>query len=205
MHRAPEEKIGYLLKRLMHVFRHVLEVRLRRNASMSFAHLVTLDQIHEEPGVAGAQLARRLLVTAQTMTELLKRLERDGCIERRPDPNNRRADRWFIRPDGVARLQLGRAAGGPVMTQMLALLSPREVVEFRGFLERCVEGLERENRREALPVSGCEATDSPTPRTAAGSAVRTRATTRVRAPKAVATQRVRRTARRTPGATAPRR
>jgi DNA-binding MarR family transcriptional regulator len=151
MQRAPEEEIGYLLKRLMHVFRHVLELRLRRGAAMSFAHLVTLDQINEEPGVAGAQLARRLLVTAQTMTELLKRLEREGSIERRPDPNNRRADRWYLLPAGAERLVAGRSAGGPVMTQMLSLLSVGEVVELRGYLERCVEGLERENRREALP------------------------------------------------------
>jgi DNA-binding MarR family transcriptional regulator len=149
MQRAPEEEIGYLLKRLMHVFRHLLELRLRRNAAMSFAHLVTLDQINEEPGVAGAQLARRLLVTAQTMTELLKRLESEGSIERRPDPNNRRADRWYIQPLGQQRLASGRGAGAPVMTQMLSLLSAGEVGELRGFLERCVEGLERENRREA--------------------------------------------------------
>jgi len=151
MHRAPEEEIGYLLKRLMHVFRHVLELRLRRSAEISFAHLVTLDQIQAEPGVAGAQLARRLLVTAQTMTELLKRLERESSIERRPDPNNRRADRWYILPDGLERLRSGRQAGGPVMTQMLSLLSAQEVSELRGYLERCIEGLERENRREDLP------------------------------------------------------
>jgi len=151
MHRAPEEEIGYLLKRLMHVFRHVLELRLRRSAEISFAHLVTLDQIQAEPGIAGAQLARRLLVTAQTMTELLKRLEREGSIERRPDPNNRRADRWYIVPAGLARLASGRQAGAPAMTQMLSLLSAPEVSELRGYLERCVEGLERENRREALP------------------------------------------------------
>ena len=78
MHRAPEEQIGFLLKRLMHVFRHAIEVRLRRGANLSFAHLVTLDQISEEPGIVGAQLARNLLVTAQTMTDLLKRLEREG-------------------------------------------------------------------------------------------------------------------------------
>ena len=29
MSRAPEEEIGYLLKRLMHLFRHELEQRLR--------------------------------------------------------------------------------------------------------------------------------------------------------------------------------
>jgi len=202
MHRAPEEKIGYLLKRLMHVFRHVLEVRLRRSASMSFAHLVTLDQIHEEPGVAGAQLARRLLVTAQTMTELLKRLERDGCIERRPDPNNRRADRWFIRSDGIARLQLGRVAGGPVMTQMLSLLSPREVVEFRGYLERCVEGLERESRREALPAAPSESLDGVAPRPAARPRSAAKARTKA---KITTAPRVRRTVRRVAGVTAPRR
>jgi DNA-binding MarR family transcriptional regulator len=151
MHRAPEEEIGYLLKRLMHVFRHGLELRLRRNADISFAHLVTLDQIQLEPGVAGAQLARNLLVTAQTMTELLKRLEQDGSIERREDPNNRRADRWYILPAGLERLATGRQAGSPVMTQMLSLLGPQDIVELRGYLERCVEGLERENRREGLP------------------------------------------------------
>jgi DNA-binding MarR family transcriptional regulator len=155
MHRAPEEQIGFLLKRLMHVFRHVLESRLRRGANLSFAHLVTLDQINEEPGIVGAQLARRLLVTAQTMTDLLKRLEREGSIERRSDPNNRRADRWYVRDEGQARLRAARAAAGPVMTQMLSLLNAEEVGELRGFLERCVEGLERENRREAaIPVPG---------------------------------------------------
>ncbi len=151
MPHAPEEEIGYLLKRLMHVFRHVLELRLKRSADMSFAHLVTLDQIHAEPGIAGAQLARRLLVTAQTMTDLLKRLEREGSIERRSDPNNRRADRWFLLPAGSERLAAGRRAGSPAMTQMLSLLSGQEVGELKGYLERCVEGLERENRREALP------------------------------------------------------
>lgn len=151
MHRAPEEQIGFLLKRLMHVFRHALEARLRRSASLSFAHLVTLDQISEEPGIVGAQLARNLLVTAQTMTDLLKRLEREGSVERRPDPNNRRADRWYIREEGLARLRAARAVGGPVMSQMLSLLSSAEVAELQGYLERCIQGLEADGRREAPP------------------------------------------------------
>lgn len=141
---TPEEQIGYLLKRLMHQFRHQVEERLRRGGEMSLAHLVTLDQLQQEPGIAGARLARRLLVTAQTMTGLLRRLEQEGAIERRPDPHNRRADRWYLTPAGLARLNAARSAGAPVMTKMLALLEPREVSELRGYLERCVEGLEAE-------------------------------------------------------------
>ncbi len=140
--RTPEEQVGYLLKRLMHQFRHQVEERLRRGCDMSLAHLVTLDQLQQEPGIAGARLARRLLVTAQTMTGLLRRLEQEGAIERRPDPHNRRADRWYLLPAGGARLAAARSAGAPVMTNMLGLLDAREITELRGYLERCVEGLE---------------------------------------------------------------
>lgn len=147
--RSPEEQIGYLLKRLMHQFRHHVDERLRRSSDVSFAHLVTLDQLQQEPGIAGARLARRLLVTAQTMTGLLRRLEEEGAIERRPDPHNRRADRWYLLPVGLERLNAARSAGAPVMTQMLSLLTEKEVTELRGYLERCVEGLETAGHRDA--------------------------------------------------------
>lgn len=134
----------------MHQFRHQVDERLRRSSDVSFAHLVTLDQLQQEPGIAGAQLARRLLVTAQTMTGLLQRLEQEGSVERRPDPHNRRADRWYLLPAGLERLNAARSAGAPVMTQMLSRLSAPEVAELRGYLERCVEGLEAEPRRDNM-------------------------------------------------------
>lgn len=151
--RSPDEQIGYLLKRLMHQFRHQVEERLRRSTDVSFAHLVVLDQLEQEPGIPGARLAKRLLVTAQTMTGLLRRLETEGAIERRPDPHNRRADRWYLLPVGRERLYSARSAGGPVMTQMLSQLSPQEVSELRGYLERCVAGLESAEQAQASGVA----------------------------------------------------
>src|SRR5690606_18852066 len=122
--RSPEEQIGYLLKRLMHQFRHQVEERLRRECDMSLAHLVTLDQLQQEPGVAGARLARRLLVTAQTMTGLLRRLEEEGAIERRPDPHNRPADRGYLTTAGRPPLGSARAARAPATTKMASPLPP---------------------------------------------------------------------------------
>jgi DNA-binding MarR family transcriptional regulator len=87
------------------------------------------------------------------MTGLLRRLEREGAIERRPDPLNRRADRWYLLPDGVARLDAARSAGSPVMTQMLSLLRPQEVEELRTYLERCVDGLESGAQRDQAEAS----------------------------------------------------
>jgi DNA-binding MarR family transcriptional regulator len=130
---------------------------LRRSTDVSFAHLVVLDQLEQEPGIPGARLARRLLVTAQTMTGLLRRLETEGAIERRPDPHNRRADRWYLMPTGRERLYSARSAGGPVMTQMLSQLSPKEVSELRGYLERCVAGLESAGQAEGTGASASSA------------------------------------------------
>jgi len=153
--RSPDEQIGYLLKRLMHQFRHQVEEQLRRSTDVSFAHLVVLDQLEQEPGIPGARLARRLLVTAQTMTGLLRRLEVEGAIERRPDPHNRRADSWHLLPLGRERLYSARCAGGPVMKQMLSQLSAKQVSEFRGYLELCVAGLESAGH-SAAPAAGPE-------------------------------------------------
>lgn len=142
--REPEEQVAFLLKRLMHQFRHQMDQQLRQNADLSLAHLATLDRLEHEQGVAGAQLARKLFVTAQTMTGLLRYLERSGCVERRSDPGNRRADRWFLLPAGHARLACARKAGIPVMSRMLSRLQPAEVDALLDYLGRCVEGLERE-------------------------------------------------------------
>jgi DNA-binding MarR family transcriptional regulator len=94
-----------------------------------------------------------LLVTAQTMTGLLRRLEGEGAIERRPDPHNRRADRWYVLPAGRERLRSARSAGAPVMTRMLSQLSGTEVAELRGYLERCVAGLEAPGPGDAPGVT----------------------------------------------------
>lgn len=39
------------------------------------------------------------------------------------------------------------------MTQMLAFLQPQEITELRGYLERCVEGLESNSQRESADLA----------------------------------------------------
>ena len=44
------------------------------------------------------ELARRARLSKQTMTEMVRRLERDGLIERRPDSRDGRASLIFLTP-----------------------------------------------------------------------------------------------------------
>jgi DNA-binding MarR family transcriptional regulator len=139
----PEEAIPYLLKGLHHSLRQAVDEGLRRGRiELSFAHLATLYTVDAEPGLAGAELARRSSVTAQTMNTILHRMERDGQLERRPHPSSSRADSWFVTPRGSKQLNQAKVVGKAIWRQMLSALAAREVEQLQSLLHRCIRGLE---------------------------------------------------------------
>jgi DNA-binding MarR family transcriptional regulator len=134
---------GYLIKELQHRLRHRIEARIRaKGLWLSFPHSAVLMILNEEPGLSGAQLARRNSVTAQTMNGLLLPLEKKGLIERRADPENARVLQCFLKPKGVQVLQEGMHEAAAVFNQMLGKLSAREREEFRRILHRCLDALQ---------------------------------------------------------------
>ena len=152
----PEEAIPYLLKSLHHSLRQAVdEVFRHERIDMSFAHFAALYTLDSEPGIAGAELARRAFVTAQTMNTILRRLEKDGDIERRPHPATARADSWFITKGGQVRLKRAKVIGDGVWTRMLSALKTNEVTQLQNMLERCIGGLDAhvENIRSESPTA----------------------------------------------------
>ncbi len=134
--------VGFLLKSLQHTLRQRLDEAMRKEGvDLSFAHFVALFSVQGEPGITGAQLARRAFVSAQTMNSVLRRLEEDGLIDRRPHPASRRADSWSVKPQGIAVLERARKIGDRVFTQMLAPLAPNEIAIFEDCLRRCITAL----------------------------------------------------------------
>jgi DNA-binding MarR family transcriptional regulator len=138
----PEEAIPYLLKGLHHSLRQAVDEGLRgERIELTFAHLSTLYAIDAEPGLAGAELARRGSVTAQTMNTILHRMERDGQLERRPHPSSSRADSWFVTARGSKQLDHAKVVGKVIWRKMLAALKEREVAQLQNLLQRCIRGL----------------------------------------------------------------
>jgi DNA-binding MarR family transcriptional regulator len=139
----PEQVVGLLLKSLNHTLRQTVDEAMRaRGVQMSFAHFATLYTLYSEPGIAGAQLARRVTIAAQTMNSILRRLERERLIERRPHPESRRADSWFPTERGTAQLDRARSVLDSVFSRMLSALSETEVEELQNYLRRCIAALE---------------------------------------------------------------
>src|SRR5690606_17850355 len=97
----PEHVVGFLLKSLHHSLRQSMDEALRaQGVQMSFAHFAALFGLFCEPGITGAQLARRSLVSAQTINAVLRRLETEQLVARRPHPDSRRADSWYLSDEG---------------------------------------------------------------------------------------------------------
>ena len=139
----PEHIVGFLLKSLQHTLRQAFdEAGRKQGIELSFAQFAALFGLYCEPGSTGAKLARRAFVSAQTMNTVLRRLEEDGLIERRPHPDSRRADCWSLTPAGLAQLNRARAVGSTVFERMLAPLERAEIANLVSSLRRCIAALE---------------------------------------------------------------
>ena len=70
---SPRSDVGLALRNLMQTFRQIGGSAIREQGSTSsFAHGMVLKTLAQEPGISGAQLARRATVTAQSMNGLLQ-------------------------------------------------------------------------------------------------------------------------------------
>jgi DNA-binding MarR family transcriptional regulator len=138
----PTHDVARALKEVMHSFRTIVESEIRtRGEALSFAHAMLMMSLAREPGLSGAQVARRQQVTAQTMNVLLRNLESAGFALREPNPENRRADRWFLTHDGLRHLEQGRLIADEVMRKMLVPLTTKDADRLCELLQRCARAL----------------------------------------------------------------
>jgi DNA-binding MarR family transcriptional regulator len=98
-----------------------------------------LRQLADEPGLSGAELARRLLISPQGVQLALTALERRGLVERKQDPQHGRILQAFLSDEG-------RAVASAVLTEALAahaavfsVLTKDEQETLRELLGRIVE------------------------------------------------------------------
>jgi DNA-binding MarR family transcriptional regulator len=112
--RVDRDDLGFLLAKAMQRWNDQLSERF---AGAGFGEVrpsygSVLLPLFEEDGLRMGELAERARLSKQTMTELVRRLERDGLVERRSDPDDRRAFLIFLTArsrsfEPVARRVLG--------------------------------------------------------------------------------------------------
>ncbi|HXV95865.1 MAG TPA: MarR family transcriptional regulator [Gaiellaceae bacterium] len=92
------DDLGFLLAKAAQRWNELLAERFAAAGygDVSPSYGSVLLPLFEEDGLRLGELARRARLSKQTMTELVRRLERDGLAERRPDPSDGRAARVYL-------------------------------------------------------------------------------------------------------------
>jgi DNA-binding MarR family transcriptional regulator len=136
--------LTYLIKRVEMVERSRMEEVLRPHG-VSLHQYTAMSILERRGGLSSAQLARRHFVTPQAANQLVALLERDGLIERRPDPVNRKILRAWLTEQGQRTLAECHSAVDELEEQMLTALTPAQAREFRRSLERTLTALTQIN------------------------------------------------------------
>jgi len=142
--RSPRREFAFLINDVARLLRTLADQRARQ-FGMTRAQWAVLARLEHAEGLKQTELAEMLDLQPITLTRLVDRLCDNGLIERRPDPNDRRAKRLYLTP--AARPLLDRIDGQveELAGKVLAGVDPTAV----GVLLTQL-GLARENLRQAI-------------------------------------------------------
>jgi DNA-binding MarR family transcriptional regulator len=90
--------LGFLLAKATQRWNELLAERFAAAgyADVRPSYGSVLLPLYEEDGLRMGELARRARLSKQTMTTMIRRLEQDRLVERRPDPTDARASLVFL-------------------------------------------------------------------------------------------------------------
>lgn len=138
-----EPRLSYLIGRLDRVLRRRLSAAVEP-VGLSLPAYVALSVLRAQDGLSNAQLARRSLVTPQSMSEALATLVDRGYVQRRSDPGHGRIIRTELTAAGRRALERCDRAVDEVEREMLGGLTAADAARLRKALVHCGRALERD-------------------------------------------------------------
>ena len=141
-----EPRLSYVIGRLERVLRRRLTAAVEP-AGLTLPAYTALSVLRAEDGLSNAQLARRSLVTPQSMSEVLTLLVSQGYVRRRAEPGHGRVIRTELTEAGSRALARCDRAVDDVERELLSGLDADEAAGLREALIRCGRAL------EGIPVS----------------------------------------------------
>jgi MarR family transcriptional regulator, transcriptional regulator for hemolysin len=153
-----ERDLAFLLSDAARLLRTCADQEAR-HFGMTRAQWGVLFRLQRNEGLKQSELADLLEVQPITLTRLIDRLCDNGLIERRSDPNDRRAKRLFLTPAAKPVLAKVTAAAETMMANVLAGLDPpaREAMRasltiMKGNLRNIIQGRTEADLPERDPL-----------------------------------------------------
>jgi DNA-binding MarR family transcriptional regulator len=127
------------LHRATHATLHTLTTRLA-DLGLPAADINVLANLADGSGQTVGALATATATKPSTLTSLLDRLTRRGCLVRQGDPADRRSFVVVLTPDGLAAAKRAAEAIAGLERHALATVTPAQLAGFYAVIDALTEG-----------------------------------------------------------------
>ena len=108
---------------------------------MTLPQCKALFQLSRNEGISQKRLAELSEIEPMTLVRILDRMESDGWVERRPDPNDRRARTLYVTSGATPILQTIDKLSAQMRAEALAGLNGEQRNQLMGLLEHIYQNL----------------------------------------------------------------
>lgn len=131
-----------LVARAFRGFTRVVDLEMR-DLGFTMGQIAVLMSLKGNKALSQAELARIAQVEQPSMAQLLNRMERDGLVERVPDPTDGRIRLISLTAVSRRRLPKAKALLATRVGDALAGFTPKEIEQLMALLLRLNENLDR--------------------------------------------------------------
>lgn len=135
------DDVGFLLAKATQRWNELLAARFAEAGYSEIrpSYGSVLLPLYEQDGLRMGELARRARLSKQTMTTMVRRLENDGLVERRPDPGDARASLIFLTERSRAFEPVAAATLRELDALVRRRLSAKRLAEVKATLRELME------------------------------------------------------------------
>lgn len=116
---SDQDGLGYLAADVTRLLRRAFRARIE-GSQLTFAQARALVYIARQEGVRQVELAEHLDIQPITLARLIDQLAQVDVVERRSDPNDRRAHQLFLKPSARPHLAAIDEVIGQIQAQAQA-------------------------------------------------------------------------------------
>lgn len=131
---------GFTLKNIERLYTKRFEA-LAQELSLTLPQCKALFLLSRNEGISQKRLAELSEIEPMTLVRILDRMESDGWVERRPDPNDRRARTLYVTSGATPVLAQIDKLSAQMRTEALSGLGSEQRTQLMGLLEHVYQNL----------------------------------------------------------------
>jgi len=135
-----QDTLGFLLADVSRLMRRAFQQRLE-GSDLTLAQARTLVRISRHQGIRQVELAELLEIQPITLARLIDQLAAGGLVERRSDPQDRRAYQLFLTAAAASQLDAIQRVGEAIRIDALRGFSDDEAAQVMVALRRMRDNL----------------------------------------------------------------